>query len=1181
MALLGCLMLAVHPVAGQSVSFFHVTTENGLSDNNVSSLAVDKNGFLWIGTREGLNVFDGYSVMSYYKKDQSQLASNDIIHLTRDSRNRIWAGTPEGITWVDDQRNFHRVVLNDTVSRFASRSILDTRSLGPVLFTSLGQYYFNEKNKNWERLRQIPEQLRYDLFNDAEPFGGDTIIYATRNSVMLYDYSNARILFETPVAGAVSVCRYSDHEIAVALRTGILRVYDFTTGALTKQLSFTRTVNDKPVTTQISEIRAAINGSILVATDQFGLATIDRRDSITYYVHDAVNRSSISSNMTIRVLCDADGNLISGSSITGVNIIDLYNRRVGYTDIFHDGKGHFFDNYIADITEDRDGILWLGAFEKIVAWDKRHEKARFYDYSVKQAGAGMEIRAICVDSTNRVWAGVLGNGLSILDKNTGQYRPVFIDSTKGQALRSNIILDLMTATDGTIWASTLTGIFTINPKTLAVTTFDNHPLLKELNGRRINYFLLDHFHRIWMATAAAGVYCFDQQRGQLLHYSQSEGLSSARCYALGQDRRNNIYVGTAAGFTIIAPDGRLTSYSQKDGLPYDRCDGVLEDDQGGIWVSNVKCLVLFDPQKGTLRIYDQNMGLNGEGFRPGAFIKTSRGELIWGCRKGINYFFPDKLTYQPKPLNVTITQSVVNDSTFYLSNNGQYRIPYAKNRILFRFTAINLQGSQNIQYRFRLIGHDEDWQQGVDIREARYSHLPAGNYTFRVQASINGVEWVPAMNEVAVTVVPPLYRQPMFIILCAVIFSSIVLYAAHRRTSRLRQQREELETEQAIRHFASSMSEQQTEEDILWDVVRNCMSRLHIEDCVIYLKEEGRDVFVQKAANGPKRQPGVKIIFPREINAGSGIVGTVGVSGQAEIIRDTRKDRRYVKGVVEGRSEITVPMVYNDTVMGVIDCEHSRKGFFKQKHLSILTTIASLCANKIVRARVEEQKRKTEAILMDTQQKMTEVEMQALRAQMNPHFIFNCLNSINRYIVKSEQATASLYLTKFAKLIRLILDNSNSKNVILTNELEALKLYIEMEALRFDKKFTYEVKVEGHLSTDSVEVPPLIIQPYVENAIWHGLLHKETNGHLSIRVSLVKDSVLRCVIEDNGVGRRRARELKSKSATSRKSLGMELTENRLSLLNKHAELNASVEIIDMETATGEPAGTKVVLSIPV
>ena len=312
-----------------------------------------------------------------------------------------------------------------------------------------------------------------------------------------------------------------------------------------------------------------------------------------------------------------------------------------------------------------------------------------------------------------------------------------------------------------------------------------------------------------------------------------------------------------------------------------------------------------------------------------------------------------------------------------------------------------------------------------------------------------------------------------------------------------------------------------------------------------------------------------------------GIVGSVAFSGKAEIIDDTSKDPRYIVDDERRLSEISVPIIYDGKVLGVIDCEHSKKRFFTQKHLSILTTIASLCANKIIRVRAEEEKREAQNILMRTQQKMTEVEMQALRAQMNPHFIFNCLNSINRYIVKSDQTTASLYLTKFAKLIRLILDNSNSKNVILTNELEALKLYIEMEALRFDKKFTYEIKVEGNLGTDTIELPPLIIQPYVENAIWHGLLHKEDNGHLSIRVSMNGDSMLHCIIEDNGVGREKAKELKSKTATSRKSLGMQLTENRLSLLNKHAELNASIEIIDLKNGNNEAAGTRVILKIPV
>src|SRR5262245_37977438 len=181
---------------------------------------------------------------------------------------------------------------------------------------------------------------------------------------------------------------------------------------------------------------------------------------------------------------------------------------------------------------------------------------------------------------------------------------------------------------------------------------------------------------------------------------------------------------------------------------------------------------------------------------------------------------------------------------------------------------------------------------------------------------------------------------------------------------------------------------------------------------------------------------------------------------KAEIVNDTTHDSRYIVDVEQRLSEISVPIIYDGKVLGVIDCEHSKKGFFTQKHLSILTTIASLCANKIVRAKAEQEKQKTQAILMETEQKMTEIEMQALRAQMNPHFIFNCLNSINRYIVKSDQATASLYLTRFARLIRLILDNSNSKNVILSHELEALKLYIEMEALRFDKKFEYAIIVD-------------------------------------------------------------------------------------------------------------------------
>jgi sensor histidine kinase YesM len=233
------------------------------------------------------------------------------------------------------------------------------------------------------------------------------------------------------------------------------------------------------------------------------------------------------------------------------------------------------------------------------------------------------------------------------------------------------------------------------------------------------------------------------------------------------------------------------------------------------------------------------------------------------------------------------------------------------------------------------------------------------------------------------------------------------------------------------------------------------------------------------------------------------------------------------------------------------------------------------------KAAAEFEKRKAELELVQAKQRQAEIEMRALRAQMNPHFIFNSLNSINKYILKSEHENASRYLTRFAKLIRLILDNSNSREVALTDELTALKLYIEMESLRFTSKFDYEIKVSSDVNADTLQVPPLIIQPYVENAIWHGLLHKDEGGCLSISINKLRDDMLQCIIEDNGIGRKRATELKSKSAMSNKSLGMKLTEERIQMLNQYAASHASVTIIDLEDEMGNGTGTRVILNIPV
>jgi LytS/YehU family sensor histidine kinase len=202
--------------------------------------------------------------------------------------------------------------------------------------------------------------------------------------------------------------------------------------------------------------------------------------------------------------------------------------------------------------------------------------------------------------------------------------------------------------------------------------------------------------------------------------------------------------------------------------------------------------------------------------------------------------------------------------------------------------------------------------------------------------------------------------------------------------------------------------------------------------------------------------------------------------------------------------------------------------------------------------------------------------MQALRAQMNPHFLFNCLNSINRFILKNETESASDYLTKFSKLIRMVLNNSKQKYITLNEELDCIELYIQLEQLRFKNSFRYKIKCEGDTDADDILVPSLLLQPFVENAIWHGLMYKEGAGNLDIHV-LPKDEILECIITDNGVGRKAASEFENRSAAKYKSMGLQITKERIALLDKEGE--QSIEIEDLYESNGNANGTKVTLRI--
>lgn len=213
------------------------------------------------------------------------------------------------------------------------------------------------------------------------------------------------------------------------------------------------------------------------------------------------------------------------------------------------------------------------------------------------------------------------------------------------------------------------------------------------------------------------------------------------------------------------------------------------------------------------------------------------------------------------------------------------------------------------------------------------------------------------------------------------------------------------------------------------------------------------------------------------------------------------------------------------------------------------------------------------------EQQMAQLEMKALRAQMNPHFIFNALNSIQTFMMKSETEQALSYLSRFARLIRNVLDTSQLNIIPVSKEIKMLENYLELEKLRFADQFSYTITLDDDIDADYTDIPTMVLQPFVENAIWHGLLHKKERGHVMIAFHRIKDRVL-CIIKDDGIGREGAAALRQQSGHMHHSRGLQITRDRLTLYNKRFNLDATFDMEDLYDDNGQPCGTKVNVWFP-
>lgn len=387
-----------------------------------------------------------------------------------------------------------------------------------------------------------------------------------------------------------------------------------------------------------------------------------------------------------------------------------------------------------------------------------------------------------------------------------------------------------------------------------------------------------------------------------------------------------------------------------------------------------------------------------------------------------------------------------------------------------------------------------------------------------------------------------------------------------------------LEREQINNFFSNSLLLKNDVDEILWDVTKNLIAKLGFEDCLIYMWNEDKTKMVQRAGFGLKDSKEILVEFPYDLAPGEGIVGTVAQNGDPIIVPDTREDTRYVAEGYSGLSEIAVPIKYEEELLGVIDSEHSQLGFFNENHLQFMTTIGTLMAGKIKAIEADQQLRKQKAEIDNISKQLIELQLAALRSQMNPHFIFNALNSIKKFVLSNDVDNADIYLGKFSRLIRSILNNTREATISLEKEVEMLTLYLELEKLRFGKKLDYCIHVDPSLREGTVFIPTMIVQPFIENAMLHGIMHKECCGEINISFT-DHENHLEIIVKDNGIGRKAAAEMNGKKNHGHTSMGIEVTNMRLSSSNAGGKIPSGVEIVDLEE-NGEAAGTLVKIFLP-
>ena len=822
------------------LKFENLTVADGLSQANAMAMVQDDLGFVWVGTRDGLNRYDGYTfeVFKNDPEDSTSISNNEIKCMALDADGNLWAGTQNGL-------NFY----NPQTKRF--KRYHNSEEPGSIIGDNINALFTDSKNRLW-----VGTASGLSMFENGEISSWTTSSSALPNNYVtaitegsqgtiwvgtqegLAEVNPERMTFTNYYHDETDDRTLSSSYISVLLfdNSNNLWVGTFDNGICkmpdgTRQFErFLHDPNDEssiaaPLVRSLSE---DWEGRIWVGTDT-GLSLYDNSNAFINYKSAVDNEFTLSSDVILSILSDREGRLWAGTMYGGVNLYDP--GRFGFNHIKSSpaNENSLSHNNVTDFASDNFGNLWIatdgGGLNK---WNIKSHDFTHYKNNPRNRNSltNNKLLAVLHDSQGYIWIGMWAGGLNRFDPRTGRITRFLADPDDPQSLGDDRVFDIIEDGVGDIWVCTYeNGLSRFDRETETFEVFRHDPQNSQsMSPGAMIHMSRDNSGNIWVATREQGLDKFDPRTGTVTHF-RSDGkegsISENVIFCSFTDSKERLWVGTNGGGLNLynKETKKFKVYRQKQGLPNDVINGILEDNEGFIWLSTNNGLSRFNPETEEFKNYDISDGLQNNEFNRWAFHKLPSGELAFGGTNGFNIFQPADLKENKNKPDVFINSfKLFNDPVPIAQGSilekdimftDDIKLNYDQNFFSFEFIGLSYRQSEKNQYKYILENFQENWVEAGSNRNVSFTNVDPGEYTFKVLASNNDGVWSDEPVELSIVITPPFWGTWWFRLMVLVIVGFSIFWVIKWRSDQVKESKALLE--QKVKEATEQMELQNQE----------------------------------------------------------------------------------------------------------------------------------------------------------------------------------------------------------------------------------------------------------------------------------------------------------------------------------------------------------------------------------